>query len=293
MKTKPLTLLITIHSQFDAIVFFDSLISENNYPKNNVIFAFDCEEKLIPKKYLDLIKKDYSYYISGKNIGKLNLVIQSAKKVETKYFKIIDQDDSIYFPGLDLIEKQLIEIEEESLIKHRACKIKSTSKNFVQSLDNEIIKSQYNEGYDPKFIQGTNCDVIYPTSAILKMEKVKFTAQHFHNDILLSNFVLGMGYKKIRIKGKFYIQFHQKGQTSKISIQRSDCIPELYENYKKIKIFYPEFNFKNIMFGSSLLHRIYIKNFTKWYLKNTNKKVGKINFEKSIKLLKENYNNEL
>lgn len=288
MKKYSLTILITIHSQFNSVMFFHELINRNKFNKEKILFAFDCEEKEIPQDIRDfLVYNNYNYFCPNKNVGKLKLVIESSKLIKSNFFKIIDQDDSIYFNNLNLVEFKLSKLKGTELVKHKALKIKKNSKHFIQTLDEKIIKKQVSKGFDPHFIQGTNCNIIYPTQIIRMMDGIDFTRQDFHNDILLSNFVVGMGSPKVSFNDKFYIQFHQRGQTSKITTNRSDSIPELYENYKLIKNIYINFNFKRVMYGSIFLHKIYIKNFTLWYLKGKNKKHGKENYLNSIKLLRE------
>ncbi len=288
MSKNPLTLLITIHSQFESVIFFHTLIERSGFDKKKVMFAFDCNKNDIPNNIIDILEKEnYSFYCPDENIGKLWLVIKATSLITTPYFKIIDQDDSIYFDNLPKIERKLEKLNGNELIKHKALKIKKKSNLFFQSADENVIKKQVKEGKDPHFVQGTNCNIIYPTKQIEKMNKIKFTRQHFHNDILLSNFIVGMGLPKVKINDKFYIQFHQRGQTSEVSVNRSNCIPELYDNYKKINDIYNEFKFKRIMFGSTLLHKIYIKNFTLWYLKDIEATTAKDNYNKAIHKLNE------
>lgn len=287
MKRRVLTLIIIIHSQFESVEFFHNLIKTNNFDKNKILFAFDSKIDEIPMFIMNIIEKNkYDFFCLNKNIGKLNLVIKASEKIQTRFFKIIDQDDSIYFPNFELLERKISNIKEDILIRHKATKINSkNNKLFNQSLDKNIILKQIKSGYSPQFVQGTNCDVIYPTKIIRMMLNLELTRQEFHNDILLSNFVYGITKKSMKINVKFYIQFHKKGQTRKISIERSNCIPELYKNYEKISKHFKDFDFKKIMSNSYLLHTIYIKNFTTWYLKKEYSKTGKNNYIKSKEIL--------
>ncbi len=290
MSKNPLTLLITIHSQFESVIFFHTLIKRSGFDKKKVMFAFDCNKNDIPSNIIDILEKEsYSFYCPDENIGKLWLVIKATSLITTPYFKIIDQDDSLYLDDINIIEKQINNLNEFKLVRHEACKINRKSKLFYQTDNKEKILEQIEKGYNPNFIQGTNCDTIYPTAIINEMNGLNITRQEFHNDILLSNYVLLKGIKIENIFGKFYIQFHMNGQTKSISQKRSDCIPELYLNYKTIIEQVKEADFRNIMNNSRILHYIYISNFTTWYLKGNLKSKGKENKSKSLKILKSIY----
>ncbi len=147
---------------------------------------------------------------------------------------------------------------EDLLIRHKACKIKSNNKLYIQSINNDIIKKQIKAGKNSQFIQGVNYNTIYPTKIATLMNNVDISRQEFHNDILISNFVKGIGCETKELNNKFYIHFHKFGQTSKVTIERTKCIPELYKNYISIKKSYDNFDYKRLMNGSKFLHKVYI-----------------------------------
>ncbi len=286
MNKKPLTLLITIHSQFESVVFFHTLIERSKFDKEKVMFAFDCKKEEIPNDVLDIIEREnYSYYCPDENIGKLWLVIKATKLIDTPYFKIIDQDDSIYFDNLKGVEEELNSLDSNYLIRHKACKIKSNSELYSQTIDEEIIKKQIKVGKNSQFIQGVNYNTIYPTKIAVLMNNINISRQEFHNDVLISNFIKGIGCETKEVKGKFYIHFHKFGQTSKVTIERTECILELYKNYLAIRESYSNFDYKKLMNGSKFFHKVYIWWFTTRYIKGN--KLVKSYKKETYKILEE------
>ncbi len=280
-----LTLLITMHSQFESIDFFIKLLENCD---NEVIFAFDNPK--IPKKWIDLIKsKGMKYFINEENTGKLNLVFNVSHLINTEYFKIIDQDDSISVPHLRKFNKKINKVSGPVLIKHKAFKVKESNPLFIQTIDEKIIKKQVSESEDVFYNQQTNCDTIYHTETIksIREGKMNLSRQDFHNDVLLSNFLIGLGLELKIINKGFYIQFHEMGQTSKLNIKRSECILELYKNYKYLQDNIKEFNITRLMNSEKRNHIRFINRFTNTYLEFTDKNLGKELYENTIEILED------
>ncbi len=260
-----LTLIITIHSQFESIPFFLELLENCS---NEIIFAFDNPK--VSEKWIQQIEsKGFKYYINKQNTGKLNLIFNVSEFVYTEYFKIIDQDDSISIKHLKRINSKINEISGPLIIKHKAFKVKESNALFKQSLDRKTIKEQVVNSDDVFYNQQTNCDTIYHTKTIREFKKGKhnLTRQDFHNDVLISNYLVGLGLDLKIISDGFYIQFHEMGQTSKINVKRAECILELYENYKYLQSNLVNFDIKRLMNGEKKNHIRFIKRFTIDYLK--------------------------
>lgn len=288
MKNK-LTLVIVIHNHFDAVDFYNELLIKNrsNMKGIEVLFIFDCQRADIRSEAIDILEKNnYRYHVNEKNIGKLKTIYTNIKKINTPYFKIIDQDDSLYLENIQDLINKISDLPDDLIIKHKALKVYDDNKGiFLQSLDDDIIKQQLANSRDVSYSQQTNCDTIYPTKVISLMNRVDFTEQKFHNDVLLSNFCIGLGSKKVKIDIGFYIQFHNAGQTNKFNPERSRAIPELYKNYVRINKEFEMFNFRLIMNGKKFYHTNFIKAFTKKYMKNYNKNDGLKLYKESREIL--------
>lgn len=250
MPVNQLTFLIVIHSNFEGIdMFIKMLMGLNN--KADILFSFDCEKEKIKEEYIQIIEKNgFDVFINGSNTGKLKLIINSVEKIKTPYFKIVDQDDEIYIKEIDDCNAELLRIKEPSLVKHRGAKVyeKNVKKNKFQMSDKiEDIEYHISKSKSLCLAQQTNFDTIFPTETVGKLKKINITRQEFHNDVFLSNFVLGMTNNFKKIKSLVYVQFHACGQTSKFNIKRAESIIELYDNYSNIKNEYQEFNFKRLM----------------------------------------------
>lgn len=285
MRNNKLTLLITIHNDFDAVDFFINLLKKT---KNKVVFAFDTNK--INKKIISKIEENgYDFFINKENTGKFNLILNSIDKVNTRFFKIIDQDDSISMRHLSKFNNKLNSINKECIIKHKAFKVTKESNATTRSIDKKVIKKQVKKSIDVQYKQQTNCDTVYFTDTIRKLKetKLKITRQDFHNDVLLSNFVVGLGINLIKIDEGFYIQFHEKGQTSKLNIKRSECIKELYLNYKLFTKHFEDFNIKNMKDGKIQSHINFIKRFTLDYLSGVDPSLGEKLYTDTIEILEE------
>ncbi len=287
---KNITLLIVMHDQFESIDFFISLFNEEVKSNSEIIFAFDRKEEEVPSDKLALIKNaGFEVLFNEENIGKLNTVINASHKIKTPFFKIVDQDDSIDPSKIEGLNNELSNVSSSALVKHVGAKIFSKDeKYFVQSLDEDIIKHQIKIGKDVHWAQQVNCDTIYPTEIVRKMQGIGLTRQNFHNDVLMSNFCLGMTKEFEKIKSKFYIHLHNGGQTSTFNVNRAECVVELYENYILTKKAYPEFSFRKLMWGMKVSHVSFAKTFTKWYVKN-DKDYGEKLFKDTKKLIKVNW----
>lgn len=283
---KRITFLIVIHNQFDAIDFFTSYLkSESNH--YDVLFAFDMKESDLPlDKRAILDEGKFKLYFNDDNIGKFNTVVNASHSIETPFFKIVDQDDSLDISSIFKLNSELLLIDETSLVKHKASKVfKGSDDIFKQSLDLNVVKEQIRIGKDVHWAQQVNCDTIYPTKVIREIKEINLSRQEFHNDVLLSNYVVGMNHKLEKIESKFYIHLHNAGQTSSLNPKRAECVVELYENYLKIKEAKPDFDFSNLMLGMKISHIFFSKSFTKWYLRDDR---GKALYAESKKLIKEN-----
>lgn len=291
---KQLTFLITVYENYDLLDRIMESLS-NLEDRAEVLFAFDHSKEDIPVKTIESISDNgYKVFVNGENTGKLKLIANASHKLETRFFKIIDPDDSVYLERIDELNKALSKLDEESLVKHRGTKLylsKKTKDIFYPSNEVDVLNKQLKLSKDIHLAQQTNCDTIYPTKVVREMNNVPLTRQTFHNDVLLSNFVYGLTNKLVKVKEPIYIQFHGAGQTNKVTIERAECVVELYNNYLKIKEVYPEFKFRKLMWGMKISHVFFIKAFTKWYLKNTDKQKGKETYKESIRLL--NKNNKL
>lgn len=280
-----LTLMITIHSDFDAIEYYIELLRGI---KNNILFAFDNPD--VPKSKLKLIENEgHSYFVNKTNTGKVKLVLNSINLVKTEYFKIIDQDDSISVPELQKFNKAINKVSGPLIIKHKAFKISNKQKNYRRSLDPKIIKEQVKHSEDVFYNQQTNCDTIYHTKTLEKINelKIKLTRQNFHNDVLISNYMVGSGLELKVINKGFYIQFHEMGQTSTVNIERSECILELYENYKLLTKKIDGFNIGRTMRKELIGHRRFIDRFTNKYLAEIDKERGEALFKKTMNIVEE------
>lgn len=290
MRNNKLSLLITIHSDFEAVEYFISLLKKT---ENKVIFAFDTAN--VPSKSIKLIEENgYCYFINESNTGKFNLILNSLKKINTKFFKIVDQDDSISLKHLSKFNKMINKINVECIIKHRAFKIVGNGEIQKRTLDSKFIKRQVKNSVDVNYKQQTNCDTIYHTKTIkkLKESKLNITRQDFHNDVLLSNFVVGLGIELIKLDEGFYIQFHEKGQTSKLNIKRSECVKELYHHYELMTDEFKDFNIINMKDGKIQSHINFIKRFTKDYLSEVNQSLGDELYNDTMEILERLWRNE-
>ncbi len=286
-NNQSITFLIVMHNQFEAIDFFSKLFVSDS-KEYKVLFVFDVCEKDIPNAKLELLRKlDFKFLFSKENIGKLKTVIMASHEIDTPFFKIVDQDDSIDLSVMSNVNRELSLLPDDALIKHVAAKVFKKQKDlFVQSLDRVIIDEQIKKGKDVNWAQQVNCDTIYPTKLIRQMSSVNLGRQDFHNDVLLSNFAVGLGSGLKKIKSKFYIHLHNGGQTSSLNVKRAECIVELYTHYLNIKEVYPEFKFRKLMLGLKISHLAFAKSFTKWYLKDEH---GKNLYKESKLLIKKNW----
>lgn len=288
MKEKKLTLLITMHKDFDKVEYFIESVKEHK-EKLDVLFAFDQSEEKIPPKVLKMIEKNkLSFYINGSNTGKLKLVSKAVEHVATDFFKIVDHDDELYLYSIDEINKALDNIDVDSLIRHRGAKVYS-HKHLKQSLNQEEIMNHISKSKNIKYFQQTNFDTIYPTMVARLIPKVNFSRQDFHNDVFLSNFIYGLTGKMTEIDYYLYIQFHAKGQTSRYNIKRAECIVELYDNYLKTKEVFKDFDFRILMRSKKIAHYFFIRYFTFDYVKKYDKKKAKEIFANAKKAWKDNY----
>lgn len=247
---KYLTLIIMFHNDLSKVDFFSDLL-KGSTDDVDVVFNFDGNRNLIDK---NIVKKlelfGFSVNVNKTNLGKLMSIIKCSQTINTNFIKIVDSDDSIYLNELKRLNNELSKIDPDTLVRHSGCKIylNNKTKGIFDSINDPlIIDKQIKYSKSPIFPQQTNYDTIYPTKIVKLLSFVNISRQEFHNDILLSNFVLGMTNKITNIKSKIYIQFHSKGQTSNYDIRRALCIKELYENYLKIKETYPIFNFRILM----------------------------------------------
>lgn len=281
MNNNSLTLVITIHSNMDSINFFLDILKG---VKNKVFFSFDNPD--VPQHLIKLIyESGYDFFINKKNTGKLKLILKSSKYIDTRFVKIIDQDDSISVDDLNKLNKKINLINYDCLIKHKAFKILSSSDYFFQTTDKTIISKQIKESEDIFYNQQTNCDTIYPTKFLIKLAKFenKLNRQDFHNDVLISNFMIAMGLKLEILEEGFYIQFHENGQTNQINHKRSVCIYELYDNYNILRKRNKDFDIKRTTGKKIESHLNFIKRFTLNY--NSDPKKNEIIYKKTKKLL--------
>lgn len=281
MNNNSLTLIITIHSNMNSVNFFLDILKD---VKNSVLFAFDNPE--VPQHFIQLINEQgHNFFINNKNTGKLKLILKSSKYIDTRFVKIIDQDDSISVDDLKKLNKKINLIDYDCLIKHKAFKIFSNSDYFFQTTDKRIISKQINESEDIFYNQQTNCDTIYPTRFLIKLAKFmnKLNRQDFHNDVLISNFMIAMGLKLEILDEGFYIQFHENGQTNQINHKRSVCIYELYDNYNILRKRNKDFDIKRTTGQRLESHLNFIKRFTLNYNSDQNK--NRVIYKKTKSLL--------
>lgn len=278
-----ITLVITIHSDILVVDFFLELLKNSH---NNIIFAFDNPN--ISEQWRNKIEDaGFNFFVNKENTGKLRLLLNSSKKIKTKYFKIIDQDDSLSLEKLAIVNERVNKIRKDYLIKHKAFKVKSDSRYFYQSLDAKIINKQIEESIDVFYNQQTNCDTIYPTKLLKKLSKYKkiLHRQDFHNDVLLSNYMIAVGTNLYELDEGFYIQFHENGQTNKINHKRSVCIFELYDNYLKLSKKIKAFDIKKTTGKQIQSHLNFIKRFTLDYPSNA--KENEIIYNKTKNILED------
>lgn len=284
-----LTFLIIIHNKFENIPIFIEMLKNLN-GKADVVFAFDCET--VDDKYINLINESkFKVFVNEHNSGKLALIVKTIPLIKTNFFKVVDQDDEIFLNEIDQCNNSLSVIDNRTLVKHRGAKLykgKVPEEKFVMTSDEKEILYHISKAKAPLLSQQTNFDTIYPTKVVSALKDVDITRQDFHNDVLLSNFVLGMTKKFRKIDSLIYIQFHGNGQTSKYNLKRAECIIELYENYLKIKKAFPTFDFKRLMWRMKISHYFFIKAFTLWYIKDDKQEAKRI-FKESIKAWKRNY----
>lgn len=279
-----------MHKDFEKVEYFLKVI-EGFESKIETLFAFDQAKSKINKsilKQIDDAGSNINSYINGKNEGKLKLLSNAVKKIETDFFKIVDYDDELYLNDIDNINEKLNYIDITSLVRHKGAKIYSHD-NIKQSLDPDVIMDHIKKSKNMKYFQQTNFDTIYPTLVAKLLSEVNVSRQNFHNDVFLSNFIYGLSGNITEIDNYLYIQFHAKGQTSKYNIDRANSIIELYENYQKTKEVFNDFNFKILMKGKKIAHYFFIKYFTKDYVKRYDKEKSVELFDRAKTTWKNNY----
>ncbi len=283
---KQLTFLIIIHSEFNSIKYFDLVFSLfGNEETYDVFFVIDNSKEKISSDMLKILEK-YNHTINKTNIGKINSIIENSNQIKTPFFKIVDQDDSLFLGEINDINDKLEKINKRSLVKHKAICIKSQKKKFYKRFESfEEIKEQTKHGKDVKWSQQTNIDTIYPTEVVREMKNETLTRQTYHNDILLSNFCVGTGSSVERINNIIYIHLYRYGQTRNYSTERLNSILELYENYLRINKANKEFNFNRLMNNSYLFHIIYILRFTRFYSNKNDKLVARKIYYKTKEIL--------
>lgn len=291
-----ITLLIIFHKNFEKVTFFLHMLNiikkcEGNIP---VIFAFDADVSEYIRNKIET--EGFVFYKNENNIGKLHTIMNCTELIKTDYFKIIDYDDSLFIPGFKDLISEINNINDIALIKHNGLKLLKPKNIFLkkryfrQTTIMKEIHWQKKHATDLHYRQQTNFDTIFPTKIINDLKKYQLTRQEFHNDVLLSNAVKGLGFDIKYIFSEFYIQFHEHGQTGTLNEKRAESTLELYKNYLKIKEKNDFFNIKRTMSNYSS-HVFFIKRFTYHYLKKTNPKKGLELYNKTIEVLNKLWKN--
>ncbi len=296
--TNGLSFLIIFSGFKKDFWYFVDLIEKVNNKDVEFIFVFDTNN-INFSFVIELINKGIKFKFNYENVGKFKTIIKSTQElVSKKWLKIVDYDDSLIWYNIDDFVEKLKLQNENSLIKHSGAKI--TKRNlFYKTLDFKKTKRQVSNSIDEFYNQQTNFDTIYPTKIINNSNFDSIKRQNFHNDVLLSNLIKGMGYPLVFVYGKIYLQFHEKGQTSEKNIDRMLAINELYQSYYIFSKNNISFKIENLLLSYSN-HVNFIKKFTVNYdnnselskiiLKTSTINLDKLFFGKS-KYSKDNFNN--
>lgn len=284
MDKKLSLVFITYNKQIDVIRYVEKIIDFLPLNKIDVIIISDNKTDIkLSKKLLGKVQ-----YYTNDNMGKLFSILTHVNKFETKYFKVIDDDDCLDY---ELVEKMVDNIrEDDDFIYHNASIIYKDSEYFgLITAEKDQIKKLRIIGEDVTWKKIPNAQAIYNTGTIKLLSKIENLNYHkFFNDDIFTLACQFLATKIRKIDVAFYHQYHRRGQTAVITSEKFDSLLIMIKNLIVIASkFKMSFNGNYTQFKAlvdSSLYQLRIINESTNKKPGTNKKIlmKKLNELKSV-----------
>lgn len=240
-------------TQDDDVEYLNFL--RQKLPENiQLIYAYDNK---LSKSNIGKLSKNIDIFDSDENIGKFKLILKVSKIVKSKWFKVIDYDDSLNYYAVNKTIGQLRKIKDDTYPSHKAAKLDLSSKYYGEKLcDYESINNALLDSFNIYWSKIPNAKAFYSKEVCMKLNAIsnKLTRQRYYDDDLLTLAHQGFFDKNKEIKSKIYIQNHQLGQSSTESLDDKLCAVEVIDNLLIINDFY-KLNSKNFNCNSESLFK--------------------------------------
>lgn len=247
-----LTIVFTAHLNVLKHIEYVNFVSKFAFKNNvNVIYMFDNEVTPEEEKFLnDKLDKRTKFY-SGKNKGKLKSLVNISNKIDTRFVKTLDHDDSIDFRKLKKINNFLSKLkkEEKYFLVHPATKIFKDSPLYGSKLKTRgEIRKSYKYAKDVNWAFVPHAKAMFETS-FFKTLNDNYDLIHridYFDDNLLSSLAELWADKAINMNIKFYLQNHGYGHSSTLSNKKAYDLNNFYVNLYNISSLEPFSNLKNL-----------------------------------------------
>lgn len=244
-----LTLIYITHLNLVGQLDYIRYIYKKTKKICNLIVAVDYK---LNDDELDTLKNESFLHLvfDGKNKGKLEKILEVQHLVKTPFVKVIDHDDSIYIKGLKKFIKGIdTKVMNDMFISHTASKINSDNKYWGKKITKEsLAKKVIGESYDVNWVKVPNAKAIFNTDVLGMLKELDLHSQHYFNDDFLSLSCQILKKGNLNIDERFYIQYHEFGQTSEVNEAKLNSYLNLYKNLNLVKDKY-EININNVSEG--------------------------------------------
>lgn len=218
-KNKGMTFVTVTHNNFWKVLNYLEKVYFLSNKKLLIILICDGVVDHDFKKNAN--KSPIKVLFNNKNIGKLASLLKWKDSISTNRFKVIDSDDCINYDDAFFLHDISKEFKNDVFYLHKAAKITNDSEYFGKiTTDKTMIARLLDESKDVSWSIPPNAKAIYNTFILFIPRISNLKRQNYFNDDFLSILNILFTRETINIDLRPYIQYHSKGQTSKISKKR-------------------------------------------------------------------------